>query len=111
MLPRNQRLHTAQFGEVMNKGNVVHTSLFTLRYIKNAPDTRISATISPKIARKAVIRNKTRRAMYAALMPLMSTISKNTWSAVLAKEPVLKLSQNEIEAGLRELFVKPGLLR
>lgn len=124
MLRRIQRVSNKQFEEVMKKGKIVHSTLFLARMIATSPDstvigktsstqalTRIAAVMPVKIGKTAVIRNKTRRQIYEAVRPFASELKTGFIIAIFAKAPALTASTDEIRVGVRDLFVKAGLLR
>ena len=111
MLPRSQRLSVEQFATVMKEGRANHSSLFLVRALVTADHTRISVTISSKIAKTAVLRNRIRRKLYEAIKPLYSGVKEHIHVVVIAKAPILTMSQSDIETEIKSVFVKAGLLR
>lgn len=112
MLSRIQRVSTKQFEEIMKKGRVVHSPLFIARIVplENAEPSKFAAVAPAKIAKTAVIRNRTRRVIYESIRSFLSDIKDGNIVAVFAKPPLLTAGSKEIRVGLKELFVKAGLL-
>jgi len=52
---------------VIEKGKIIHSPLFTLRYLGDQPAVRFAAIMPKKIAKTAVARNTARRRVYAAI--------------------------------------------
>lgn len=112
MLRRSQRLSTKQFDEVIRSGKAVHSAFFLVRTLP-APDkaVRIAAVTPVKVAKKAVIRNHTRRRIYEAVRPICEAVKEPVLAIIIAKSSALTASLDSLAADLRALFVKAGLLR
>jgi len=67
MLPKRRRLSAREVKEVLLKGRSRRASLLSAKYIAGNAPLRASAVISSKVAKKAVERNRLRRALYRAL--------------------------------------------
>ena len=63
-----------------------------------------------KIARTAVMRNKMRRQMYAALRDFLPTVKSGYWVTVFGKELAPQAAFKDLVEGLRTAFVKGGLV-
>lgn len=110
MLPRSNRISVGQFDTIMEKGRVVHSPLFLVRILSGQADTKIAAVASKKVAKTAVVRNKTRRRIYEAVKDLKGNILNNH-ILIFAKPAVVSATLAELNQDLRSLFVKSGLLR
>ncbi|MFA6458872.1 MAG: ribonuclease P protein component [Candidatus Paceibacterota bacterium] len=106
MLAKSQRLTTKQFDIVMEKGRVAHSTLFLLRFVSGQVDTRISAVAPKKIAKTAVVRNRNRRRIYAAIRPLMAVIIPGIWGALFIKKDISEIELADIAKDVQELFIK-----
>jgi RNase P protein component len=111
MLPKKERLSTKQFDEVMLKGRVTHSPLFVFRHLLGQKSTRISATSSKKVNKTAVGRVRMRRNIYSGLGALMPMIVVGVHGIVFAKDAAVKVTPESIEKGLREVFVKAGVIQ
>lgn len=115
MLPRSNRLSVPLFAEVLAKGSIVHSPIFTARILKTAAskDTgaRFSVAISKKISKTAVERHKLRRKTFSALRPFVSKLGKGLHVILLGKSPLTKAKVADISIDLKNLFVKSGLLK
>jgi ribonuclease P protein component len=67
MLPKRRRLSAREVKEVMTAGRSRRASLLSAKYSPNNGVLRASAVVSKKVAKKAVERNRLRRALYRAL--------------------------------------------
>lgn len=67
MLPKRRRLSAREVKDVMTTGRPRRASLLSAKYIAGGSPLRASAVVSKKVAKKAVERNRLRRALYRAL--------------------------------------------
>lgn len=111
MLPSSQRLTIHLFKSAIEKGKIFHSSLFTARLVKVEGISRFGVSVSKKIAKSAVERNKIRRRVYSALRELYPRISPSVHGVFIMKAPVLTSSFDEIKRGAEDFFVKTGLLK
>lgn len=111
MLKKTQRLTTPLFTEVMTKGKVIHSPLFILRIMKYGQISRISVTVSKKVAKTAVERNKIRRRTYSVVHKLHPTLLPGFATVLIAKQPVSSVGMPTLEKDIKEIFVKSGLLK
>lgn len=111
MLSRTNRLYTKHVDAVMEKGRVVHSSLFLLRSLAGQIDTRIGVVAPRKTVKKAVDRNKIRRIVYHAVRPLTQKGITGNHIVIIAKPAVLDMSVQDVHTELQSLFVKARLLR
>jgi ribonuclease P protein component len=111
MISRSQRISVEQFDSVMEKGKIIHSSLFLVRVLGGQSDMRVAAVAPKKVAKIAVERNKIRRKIYEAVRKLKLESSSNFHILIFAKPTIMKSTQLEIDNDLKTLFVKGGLLR
>jgi len=111
MLPKAHRLVTVDFGIVMEKGRVAHSSLFVMRYLDSREGSRFSAVVPQKVGKKAVIRSAMRRKMYDAMQKLGVMHIKGVHGIVFAKSQALTAEDGAFNDDMKGLFVKAGLLR
>lgn len=104
MVPKKQRIDRETFDEIMKKGRIVHSGLFSLRFLKNPEkSTHFGVVVSKKIAKTAVLRNKIRRRAYSILRKTI----KNPYFAILfAKKGVEKATFIETELDIQKLAEK-----
>jgi len=70
MLARKSRIGTKGLGEVFRLGVSLRTPFLSLKYQYSPTPLLCAVVVSKKIAKKAVERNRIRRAVYRALTPL-----------------------------------------
>ncbi|OGC88740.1 hypothetical protein A2419_03185 [Candidatus Adlerbacteria bacterium RIFOXYC1_FULL_48_26] len=78
MLPKRRRLSAREVKDVLAAGRSRRASLLSAKYVTGSNVLRASAVVSKKVAKKAVERNRLRRALYRAL-----TAYKGTGTAVI----------------------------
>jgi len=113
-LPKAYRLKSRQdFQAVFREGIRRHSSHFTLRALKPPlstepsldtapPVTKIGIAISTKVSKRAVVRNKIKRQMTAALHQLLPKLLPG-WRLVLIVKPTTTESECETQKFLQEL--------
>ncbi|MDP3962817.1 MAG: ribonuclease P protein component [bacterium] len=111
MLPSSKRLTTALFKKTIDNGRSAHSQLFILKLIKEGGPSRFSVSVSKKVAKKAVERNKIRRRAYSAISSFYPAIKHGIHGVVIAKNPAAKASLEEIISDIKSFFVKSGHLK
>lgn len=111
MLPSSKRLTIPLFKQVMDKGKLFHSMLWSAKIAKTAGESRFSVAVSKKVAKSAVDRNKIRRRTYSALRSLYPRISPGFHGVVMVKAPIAKSTLAAISKELEDFFVKTGLLK
>ncbi|PIR40001.1 MAG: hypothetical protein COV33_02150 [Candidatus Zambryskibacteria bacterium CG10_big_fil_rev_8_21_14_0_10_34_34] len=74
MLPKNRRIPRKMFPFLSNKAKIFKNKLFLLKFVFKERPSRFCFSISKKVARNAVTRNKMRRAGYRLLKKYLSEI-------------------------------------
>ncbi len=67
MLSKRRRLSAKEVRDIIAGGRPVRASLLSAKYIAGTEPLRAAVVVSKKISKKAVIRNRLRRAVYRAL--------------------------------------------
>ncbi len=67
MLPKPRRLTAEEVQNVLTAGRSARSTLLSAKYVANTGPLRVSAVVSKKVAKRAVERNRLRRALYRAL--------------------------------------------
>ena len=113
-LPKAYRLKSRQdFQAVFREGIRRHSSHFTLRALKPAlspetssptalPATKTGIAISTKVSKRAVVRNKIKRQMTAALHQLLPKLAPG-WRLVLIVKPTTTETVCQTHKFLQEL--------
>lgn len=103
MLPSDRRLRTTEVQEVLARGKAARGVYLSAKILPTLHPIRVAAVISKKVAKKAVERNRLRRALYRALISLVGNgnvvifIQKTPHEALVPaflKDLTLLLQQN-----------------
>ena len=73
MLPKSRRLTSQEVRVVLKTGRSRRGDLLSSKYVALPTPLRVSAVVSKATAKRAVERNRLRRALYRALMPIQGT--------------------------------------
>ncbi|MEI7719694.1 MAG: ribonuclease P protein component [bacterium] len=76
MLARKSRIGKQGLAEVFRVGKPFRTSLLSIKYLPSPGVLQCAVVISKKVAKKAVERNRVRRAVYRALVPSVAQENK-----------------------------------
>ena len=109
-LPKVNRLKNRhEFQTLFREGNRLKSSHLTLRALRlQTPSgiitgaTRIGISISTKVSKRAVIRNRIKRQIRAAFRSLLQQIAPG-WSLVVVVQPEAVLSKCDYQQFLQEL--------
>jgi ribonuclease P protein component len=105
MLPRNKRIGSRMFKEIIAKGRVVHSLNFFMRISKKNPDySGFSVVASKKVAPTAVTRNRLRRRVYAALRKVVSNKKTEGEALIFVKHSLSSLASKDMEKELHSLL-------
>lgn len=112
MLKRTNRLRKQKdFARVFKRGKTVHMPAFTIKYHpNNQPHTRVAVVISTKVAKKAVIRNRTRRRFYNQLQAMWPEVHPGVDIVILLRHQAIDLRGKHLAEQLRSCFHKAGIL-
>ncbi|HEY4494807.1 MAG TPA: ribonuclease P protein component [Candidatus Paceibacterota bacterium] len=111
MLRSSKRLTTSLVKEVVNKGKIFHSPVFVLKALKNKDLSRFSISVSKKVAKNAVDRNKIRRRMSSILRTLYSSIYVHVDGVFLMKLQSKEMSFKELKNEVQSSFVKFGFIK
>lgn len=73
MLPKERRLIAAEVREVLRKGRSTKGSFLSFKRLEGPLPLRTAVVVPKSVAKKAVDRNRIRRAVYRALIPFGGT--------------------------------------
>ncbi|WP_413167146.1 ribonuclease P protein component [Capilliphycus salinus ALCB114379] len=125
MLPKVHRLwHPHDFKAVYARGVHRKTSHLTLRALRCSPDpddltadgdrtkrsTRIGISISQKVSKRAVIRNRIKRQIRAAFRQLLPKLSEGWDIVVVVKPTALECNYAEFLQELEQLLVQAEVI-
>ncbi|MGH2412643.1 MAG: ribonuclease P protein component, partial [Microcystaceae cyanobacterium] len=72
--------------------------------------TQIGISISQKVSKKAVIRNRIKRQIRAAIQTLLSYISPNWKLVVVVRPQAVECKYEHFLRELKQLFIKAGII-
>ena len=110
MLPKKYRLTGYQVSQTFKKGRFFNAPLFTLKFLPlknispNLENSLFSITVSLKIEKKAVKRNRIRRQVYEIIRHLLPDLKPGWAIAILAKKEILDKKYHQIEEELQKAF-------
>ncbi|PSO43525.1 ribonuclease P protein component [Candidatus Saccharibacteria bacterium QS_8_54_8] len=113
MLKQPNRLRRQKdFARVFKHGDTVHMPAFTVKYHANhhPSRTRVAVVISSKVAKRAVIRNRTRRRFYGQVQLLWPRIRPGMDVVILLRRQATDLRGAQLAEQLRSCFYKAGIL-
>lgn len=95
---------------LLRKGEVSGGNLFVFRFIKNSTHgNRFCFSVSKKVSKKAVMRNKMRRAGYRFLSDIINDIKPDTLGIFSFKR--VPKDNKEIEDSLNSILKKEKLIK
>lgn len=105
MLAKEKKLRSYEHIYVIKKGKRNNQELFTLVYKENGLDTtRCSLTVSKKVAKKAVIRNKIKRKVFNFLNKTYPQFRLGFDTVIIIQKNFLDKNFQEIEKELITLM-------
>jgi len=118
MLPKNRRIPKQEFPYILSSGKRV-SSPHLLLYISPIPQkkaqlSRFTFSVSKKIAKKAVERNKLRRWGYASIRNILKNIKENGSGYFLFfsfKKNSISLGYKTVETEIQELLSAADMLK
>jgi ribonuclease P protein component len=117
MLPKPHRLkHRRDFSIVYQKGIRLHTNALGLRAYQRSRQpngsfpSRIGFSISQKVSKHAVVRNRIKRQLRAAMRQLLPELDSG-WDLVMVVYPnALKCDYQEFLQQLKQLLIQAEIL-
>ncbi|MDB5266775.1 MAG: Ribonuclease protein component [Parcubacteria group bacterium] len=103
MLPQRRRIPRELFNELLVRSEYRNSGFFTVRYKKVGAEARFGVSVSKKVSRSAVIRNRTRRRVYAALRSHLHDLPAGAYLFV-AKIGAERLQGEDLRAELEPLI-------
>jgi len=108
MFPKNRRIPRDMF-PLLSSGKTFRNDLFLLKTLKIQNQSRFCFSVSKKISKKAVIRNKIRRMGYRALKTNLSQIKTSAISCFYFK--MIPKDKNDLEEKLLQILKDSKLLK
>lgn len=101
MLPRSNRIPRSEFAEIMRSRQFSNTPHFTLRTAQGGGRARYAVSVSKKVSKSAVVRNRIRRRVYSALPEADEGLH-----LIVAKSGAQSVGGEELRRELALLFKK-----
>lgn len=102
MLPKSRRIPRELFRPLLESGKYFNTKHFVMR-VAPSSDIRMAVSVSKKVSKKAVVRNKIRRRVYSVLNKIFSDI-KPCLYMFIAKPNSSVIKGGELEDELKTLI-------
>ncbi len=108
MLPKKNRLTLkADFQTVLKQGKIQHAKYYAFSYIiTEKPEKRVGMIVSNKISKKAVERNKIKRAARAAAQEVLENLPSGILGVFLAKPQANLQTHGVLNKDAREVLKK-----
>ncbi len=81
-----------------------------MRYIPTTT-TKVSVTVSKKVAKTAVLRNRIRRRLYTATAPLLPLIKKPGYVLLMPKADCATIPFEALKDEVKNIYLKAGLFQ
>jgi len=104
MLPKNRRISREIFKSFPGKKKFSESENFSLLHSPNSPTARFGVSVSKKVSKQAVVRNRIRRRAYSGLRDLIS-ISKPGLYLFVAKLGAKDVKGEKLKNELKKLLV------
>ena len=108
MLPKKRKIDSSTIKKVLNKGVTYSSPLFSLKVMKNTLNSGFSVSVSSRITETKVERNRIKRRVYNALVPIVKDVRIGQGFIFVKKYPT-HVSFKEVSRELLDLFVKAGI--
>jgi ribonuclease P protein component len=112
MLSKSQRIPRSEFQNIAKQGRFIASTHFSLKYSPStsstrqsaiSPRTQIAVSVSKKVSKSAVVRNRTRRRAYSALRDLLPHLKPGMY-LFMAKVGADKLKGDVLRLELANLL-------
>jgi len=104
MLPKNRRISREIFKSFPKKKKFLESENFTLLSSPDSPTAKFGVSVSKKVSKKAVVRNRVRRRTYSELRSLLS-VSKPGLYLFIAKTSAKDAKGEKLKNELKKLLV------
>ncbi|MDD4996076.1 MAG: ribonuclease P protein component [Patescibacteria group bacterium] len=113
MLPKKYRLvKNNDFARVAQKGKMIFGQEVSLKWIKNDLNySRFGITVSLKVDKRAVMRNKIKRRIRAILKKYLLQFVLGYDFLILTRPKIKELDFQQIESAILKIFKKGGLIQ
>ena len=104
MLKKNKEFHY-----VVSRGKSVASPYMVMICAKNRTGVKAGFSVSAKLG-NAVVRNRTKRVLRAALTPLLPRLKPNTAYLFIARKAILGQKSNVVQEEMLSLLQRAGML-
>lgn len=112
-LPKRYRLtSTKEFAQVYQAGRQVSTKHLVVKFMESPGGqpshecSRFGITISQKVSKQAVIRNRLKRQIRAALQVLMPRLQSGLWIVIILRSAAIECDYWQFLQELEQLFLE-----
>lgn len=102
MIPRKNRIPRKLFVGILSSRNYLNSDLFSLR-IGPSDDVKAAVSVSKKVSKKAVVRNRTRRRVYSIIMSLLPHFKPGLY-LFIAKPGAEKIKGEDLKKEISKLI-------
>jgi ribonuclease P protein component len=110
MLPKKKRVPTRSFPSLQKTGAIFHTDHLSMRTIFAAESGRFSVVISKKVSSLAVMRNRSRRRVYAVLEKEVKGVQVPHTSVIYLKKDISSLTSSLLSTEIHTLLQKAKIV-
>ncbi|NER82811.1 MAG: ribonuclease P protein component [Leptolyngbya sp. SIO1D8] len=109
-LPRQYRLtHTRDFSKVYRFGRQAATNHIAVKALQLSAEAsghclRFGITVSQKVSKRSVVRNRLKRQVRAALQVLIPKLKPGLWIVVILRSPAAECDYGQFLQELEQLF-------
>ena len=113
MLSKKYRLKKKKdFERVVKKGRPLQGRFLVLKFIKNKQgESRIGFIVSKRVSKKAVLRNKAKRRLRAAVRELILHLKEGYDIIIFSRASIIDAQFQEIKQDIEQAFKRAGLLK
>jgi ribonuclease P protein component len=111
-LPKQYRLtRTGEFSKVYQHGKQASTRHLVVKVLEMPEQlppscSRFGITISQKVSKRAVARNRLKRQIRAVIQSLLPRLKSGLWIVVVLRSPAVECDYGQFLQELEQLFVK-----
>lgn len=112
MLPKRHRItKEEEFKKVVNRGKLVGGELISLKVKKaTGGEARVGFIVGKKVSKKAILRNKAKRRLRAAVARFIEKLKPGADVVVMPRADITKRNFKEIALEVEKIFKKSRLL-
>jgi ribonuclease P protein component len=117
-LPRHYRLkQRKEFSKVYRLGLRCSSSHLILRALRlnvsttdGFPHSQVGVSVSQKVSKKAVVRNRIKRQIQSAMLALMSRVPPGWHLVIVVRPDAIRCEYSQFLQELEQLLIKAGII-